>query len=468
MINNLITVLPPTTLESLRGVRVVLDSLPYKVNIVSPHKKLCFEQHKSGQALVVFITGDEALDQEICKHLDQLESTPKLCIVSDNCAFKQSGIIDRCHDVITWPCSAEELDYRFNRVLGYYSMPDCSKKLGKELDKELREEFIGLNLIGKSPVFLQTLSLIQKAARHDVAVLVFGETGTGKELVARAIHCMGPRAEQPFVPVNCGALPQEIFENEVFGHEQGAYTDARTSQLGLIGEAQGGTLFLDEIDALSLKSQVVLLRFLQDHQYRPLGAQGYKKADVRIIAATNADLTELVTNGQFRADLFFRLNVLPINLPSLRDRTEDLPLLAEHLIRRFTTEYGGAERCLSAVSHCWMRLYPWPGNVRELENVLLVAFLESEDQPLLPHPPGQLEADSYYVDITGVDWDARFSDAKSIVVEAFEELYLTRILSRADGNISKAARMAGKERRALGKLVKKHGLKRDIVKRSVW
>ncbi|OEY68005.1 hypothetical protein BG841_09935 [Marinobacter sp. X15-166B] len=316
-----------------------------------------------------------------------------------------------------------------------------------------------MNLIGTSQVFLHSLLLIQQAAGHAAPVLLLGETGTGKELAARAIHYMGARAEHPFIPVNCGALPQEIFENEVFGHEQGAYTDARKSQLGLVGQAQGGTLFLDEIDALSLKSQVVLLRFLQDHEYRPLGAQGTKNANVRIIAASNADLNQQVAAGQFRADLFFRLNVAQIKLPALRERIEDLPSLTAHLIRRFRAEYGGVERSLSAVSYSWMRLYPWPGNVRELENVLLLAFLESEGPTLHPRAPVQLDAGNYCVDITGVNWNASFNDAKSTVVDAFEKNYLTHILSRTGGNISKAAKMAGKERRALGKLIKKHGLK---------
>lgn len=455
MINDLITVLPLTTSASFEGLRAVLGSLPYKINIVSSHDWLQSTLTAPGGALAVFISGEEAPNQEVCKRLDQFESTPKLCILGDNSAFEHRRIIDQCHDVITWPCSAEELGYRFSRMLGHYATSDS----GKVLDEDIREEFIKLNLIGRSPAFLQSLLLIQKAAKHEIPVLVLGETGTGKELAARAIHYMGARSEHPFVPVNCGALPQAIFENEVFGHEQGAYTDARKNQLGLIGQAQDGTLFLDEIDALSLKSQVALLRFLQDHAYRPLGAQRSKSANVRIVAATNADLSQLVTAGRFRADLFFRLNVLQIKLPALRERVEDLPLLAEHLVRRFGTEYGGAERRLSAVSYSWMRLYPWPGNVRELENVLLMAFLESEQQTLLPRAPIQLDSDSYYVDITGVNWDATFSDAKGIVVGAFEKNYLTHILSRAGGNISKAAKMAGKERRALGKLIKKHGLK---------
>ena len=334
-------------------------------------------------------------------------------------------------------------------------MQQCSKQLAVGVKKQ----FIKMNLIGESSAFLRVLFLIQKAARHDISVLLLGETGTGKELAARAIHYMGPRADQPFIPVNCGALPEEIFENEVFGHEQGAYTDARKCQQGLVGQAQGGTLFLDEIDALSLKSQVALLRFLQDHQYRPLGAQDYEKANVRVIAASNADLAQLAKNGRFRSDLFFRLNILQITLPALRERLEDLPLLAGHLIRQFKVAYGGAGQFLSPDSYTWMRHHPWPGNVRELENVLLRAFLESEEQTLLLRPPVQLDMDNYYVDISGVNWDAKFNEVKSMVMGAFEKDYLTHILSRADGNISRAARLAGKERRALGKLIKKHGLK---------
>jgi DNA-binding NtrC family response regulator len=270
---------------------------------------------------------------------------------------------------------------------------------------------------------------------------------------------MGERNAQPFIPVNCGALPEDIFENELFGHSQGAYTDAKKNQLGLVAQAEGGTLFLDEIDSLSLKSQVALLRFLQDHQYRPLGSQGYVKANVRLIAATNADLAELAQAGTFREDLFYRLNIMQVTMPSLRERTDDLPLLTDHLIKRFMLEHGGEEKHLSAGCYAWMRQYLWPGNVRELENVLLRAFLETEGSAILLSPPAQWVEENESINISGVNWDVDYNQAKSLVVGAFEKNYLMHVLSKADGNVSRAARLAGKERRSLGKLIKKHGLR---------
>ena len=333
----------------------------------------------------------------------------------------------------------------------------------KALDRSVRDEFIKMNFIGESPLFLQALCQIKKAAKYDVSALLLGETGTGKELAARAIHYMGARASQPFIPVNCGALPEDIFENEVFGHTQGAYTDAKKSQLGLVAQAQGGTLFLDEIDALSLKSQVALLRFLQDHHYRPLGSQSYEKADVRLIAASNADLGALSVAGVFREDLFYRLNIMQVTMPSLRDRVDDLPLLAEHLIHRFRVEHGGEDRFLSVPCYAWMRQYSWPGNVRELENVLLRAFLESEGSTIIVAPPRQWEEDNQQINISGMNWDVDYNEAKSLVIGAFEKNYLMHVLHKADGNVTRAAQMAGKERRSLGKLIKKHGLREGEV-----
>jgi DNA-binding NtrC family response regulator len=320
-----------------------------------------------------------------------------------------------------------------------------------------------MNLIGESSAFLKPLSLIKQGAKFDAPVLLLGETGTGKELAARAIHYMGARSTQPFIPVNCGALPEQIFENEVFGHEQGAFTDAKKTQKGLVGIANGGTLFLDEVDSLSIKSQIVLLRFLQDHQYKPLGAQNYEQANVRVIAATNANLDQLVEKRQFREDLLFRLNILQITMPPLRERIEDLQLLANHFIHRFLSQYGGPERFLCADSLAWMHNYRWPGNVRELENVVHRAFLLSEEPAICLQPPVQLLVDRNRVDISGMDWDAKFAEAKHFVIDVFEKRYLVHVLSKANGNVSRAAKFAGKERRALGKLIKKHGISKQSI-----
>ncbi|BBB29392.1 sigma-54 interaction domain-containing protein [Neptunomonas japonica] len=455
MDTGLITVVPFSTPERFSELKVALDTLPYNINVIWPEDWARLTQAELGSALVVFISEEQASNLELCQYFDELGGLPKLCILDGISGFKQRRIIDRCHDVMTWPCSAEEISYRFCRML-----ENNTQSVGeKSLDAELKQAFIQMNFIGESPVFSQALSRIQKAAKYDVSVLLMGETGTGKELAARAIHYMGGRNAQPFIPVNCGALPEEIFENELFGHSQGAYTDAKKNQLGLVAQAEGGTLFLDEIDSLSLKSQVALLRFLQDHQYRPLGSQGYVKANVRLLAATNADLAELAQAGTFREDLFYRLNIMQVTMPALRERTDDLPLLTDHLIKRFMLEHGGEDKHLSAGCYAWMRQYLWPGNVRELENVLLRAFLETEGSAILLSPPAQWIEENESINISGVNWDVDYNQAKSLVVGAFEKNYLMHVLSKADGNVSRAARLAGKERRSLGKLIKKHGLR---------
>ncbi|NNJ99124.1 MAG: sigma-54-dependent Fis family transcriptional regulator [Desulfatitalea sp.] len=380
---------------------------------------------------------------------------PKFAILGGTRILDYRWLLDRCDEVITWPCSAEELSYRFHRVLGHNADPAP----GNILEPELRKQFVKLSLIGESLPFIRSLSLIHQVARYNAPVLLHAETGTGKELSARAIHYLGPRAAEPFIPVNCGALPEQIFENEIFGHEQGAFTDAKKNQQGLVGLAHGGTLFLDEVDALSLKSQIVLLRFLQDHQYKPLGAQKYEHADVRVIAATSANLERLVEKKQFREDLFFRLNIIQITMPPLRERTEDIPLLANYFIKRFRSQYGGAERTLCMDSLAWMRHYRWPGNIRELENVVHKAFMLSGEEPALRlQPPVQFIVNRQRVAFSGMNWDVKFAEAKNFLIDVFEKRYLVYVLSKANGNVSRAAKLAGKERRSLGKLIKKHGL----------
>lgn len=200
------------------------------------------------------------------------------------------------------------------------------------LTHELKERLGLKQLIGENPAFLAEIKKIPIIAKCDASVLISGETGTGKELCARAIHYLSPRASKPFIPVNCGAIPVELVENELFGHKRGAFTGASTSQSGLIHEADGGTLFLDEIDCLPLLAQIKLLRFLQEKEYRPLGSTKMQKADVRVIAATNVDLEAVVREGKLRRDLYYRLNIIPLTLISLRERREDIPLLAHHFL----------------------------------------------------------------------------------------------------------------------------------------
>lgn len=324
------------------------------------------------------------------------------------------------------------------------------------------DNFGELKLVGRSPSFLAVMELIRRFADCDATVLVQGETGTGKELVARAIHYQSARRSFPFIPVNCGALPDTLVENELFGHARGAFTDARDARRGLIAEAQGGTLFLDEVEALTPKVQVTLLRFLQDLEYRPVGGNVVRNADVRIIAASNATLETLQKDHHFRQDLLFRLNVLAIDLPPLRDRHNDVVLLAEIFLRRLAEQYRRPAKHLHPEAVSRLLNHPWPGNVRELENLIHREFLMTDAHVIelrSLESPGSRKATAEAA-VRQRLTAARFQDAKASAIAHFERNYICELLSRTNGNISQAARISGKERSRLGKLVKKYGLER--------
>ena len=323
-------------------------------------------------------------------------------------------------------------------------------------------------MIGQSKVFLLALSLIERIAKCDVPVLIDGETGTGKELAARAIHYGSARRDFPFVPLNCGAIPDALIENELFGHQRGAYTGAARDQAGLIQHAHHGTLFLDEIDALSPKGQVTLLRFLQDSQYRPLGGPTARSADVRILAASNADLGKLAETGAFRLDLLFRLKILHLEMPPLRERSGDAALLAASFIELCGVRFGLGEKTLSPATVDWFERYTWPGNVRELENFIYREYLLTEGRVIdIPLPPKldrerRIQPDRRNGEIAG----AKFGDAKLRAIAEFERQYLLSMLAAADGNVTHAAKLSGKERRTFGKLLKKHGIEKSHYRSS--
>src|SRR5438270_3307488 len=241
----------------------------------------------------------------------------------------------------------------------------------------LKERLGSKFLVGESPAFLEEVNKIPLLARCNASVLISGETGTGKEVCARAIHYLSPWASKPFIPVNCGAIPAELVENELFGHERGAFTGAKSSQVWLIQEAEGGTLFLDEIDCLPLLSQVKFLRFLQEKEYRSLGSTKTCRADVRVIAATNSDAEEAVKAGKLRRDLYYRLNVIPLVLPPLRERREDIPSLARHFLAKYAAEFDKQVTDFSSEAIQSLVSYEWPGNVRELEHVVVRAVVLS-------------------------------------------------------------------------------------------
>jgi DNA-binding NtrC family response regulator len=322
----------------------------------------------------------------------------------------------------------------------------------------LARAFAPFNLIGRSPPFIDTLRFICRFAGCDAPVLIQGETGTGKELVARALHYMSPRRSRSFIPVNCGALPETLIENELFGHERGAFTDARTAQKGLIAQAAGGTLMLDEVDSLSPKAQVALLRFLQDRRYRPVGGERELGADVRVIAASNADLAREVVAGRFRQDLYFRLDVVALSLPPLRTRTGDVPLLARHFLQRFAEAYGRANATIDPAFMATLGVREWPGNVRELENAIHRAFMFAVDG-VLREPAGPRAEEAAKPAANDFTLGLRASRAR--LVKEFEQRYLTWLMGESHGNVSAAARRAMIARRQLGRLLHRHGIDRE-------
>ena len=330
----------------------------------------------------------------------------------------------------------------------------------------LRRELEGIhsfhNLVGKSERMRDVYRLLEQAAGLDITVLLGGETGTGKELAARAIHFHSSRKERRFVPVNCGALPPDLVESELFGHARGAFTGAVSAKAGLFEEAEGGTLFLDEIGELPLATQVKLNRVLQEKEIRRVGDNAPVKVEVRVIAATHRNLRSEIQSGRFREDLFYRVNVFPILLPPLRERPEDVPLLAAHLLEKHAR---AMRREISEFEPEALRLltsYAWPGNVRELENAveravaiasgptILARDLPSELASVLP--PGPVLASMPY---------------REVLEQAQDKVsreYLVALLTEFHGNVTKAAARAGVERESLHRLLKKHGLRSDDFK----
>jgi two-component system response regulator GlrR len=322
---------------------------------------------------------------------------------------------------------------------------------GNALVERLKEN-IGLKqIIGESPQFLQQVRCVPRFARCDATVLISGESGTGKEVFARAIHYLSARADRPFVPVNCGALPENLMESEIFGHKRGAFTGAASDRAGLIGEAEGGTLFLDEIDCLTPQAQVKLLRFLQDGEYRSVGSEQIRHANIRVIAAANADFNQILCSGNFREDLFYRLSVLTLTLPPLRDRPGDILLLTRDFLEKQAAVTNSGPKNISLAALNRLLIHPWPGNVRELQNVLMRAIVLSDCYEI-ELSDLNLPEDGHAVE------DQSFQTMKSRVVWRFEHDFLTSVLHAHRGNITRAALAAKKNRRAFWQLLRKHGL----------
>jgi two-component system response regulator AtoC len=330
----------------------------------------------------------------------------------------------------------DELEMRIARALKQQNLEVENVSLRKQLDAKFGLE----NIIGESPVMKEIFDVVQQVAPTRATVLVLGESGTGKELIAKAVHQLSPRAKQPFVTVHCAALAPTLLESELFGHEKGAFTGAHERRIGRFEQAQGGTLFLDEIGEIDVTIQVKLLRFLGERTFERVGSNKTLSSDVRLVAATNKNLEELVKAGKFREDLFFRLRVVEIELPPLRERTGDLPLLAQSFLREFAKENGKAVNDFTADALQLLMNYPWPGNVRELRTAIehAVVLCRGEKISARDLPPSVRG---------GRTTEAQLLQRNDLTVKEAEKQLVMRALKETDGNRTRAAKKIGMSRR---------------------
>ncbi|MBS1810513.1 MAG: sigma-54-dependent Fis family transcriptional regulator [Acidobacteria bacterium] len=316
------------------------------------------------------------------------------------------------------------------------------------LRRELKARYNFDNIIGRSDALTGIFRLIEKIAATSSSVLIQGESGTGKEVIARAIHYNSPRADKPFIAINCGALPENLLESELFGYVKGAFTGANANKIGLLRAANGGTLFLDEVGEMPAALQVKLLRALQEREVTPLGATKPESFDARVIAATNRSLEEEVNQGRFREDLFYRLSVIGFTLPPLRDRREDIPLLARYFVRKFCQEQGVPEKKVSDEAMQRLINYGWRGNVRELQNAMERAVTLSEDQIEIIHlPPKVNDANIGTRDLTG----------QTVTLEELERRYILDILAREEDDKIRTADLLGIDLSTLYRKLKRYG-----------
>ncbi|MGH9348171.1 MAG: sigma-54-dependent transcriptional regulator [Vicinamibacterales bacterium] len=432
---------------------------------------------RDGYDVVVARNGHEALERLRSEPVDLLLSDIRMADVSGVDVLRAAKALNR--DVIAIMMTAfastdtavEALRLGANDYFTKpFSMDELRLKVRHHLDtRRLRQENVLLkrvlgtthefcHIIGRSDAMLGVFRMIETIARTSSTVLVTGESGTGKELVARAIHFHSLRREHPFVALNCGAVPETLLESELFGHVRGAFTGAEQNKKGLMEVAERGTIFLDEIGEMNATMQVKLLRVLQDKKFRRLGGTEEVQADIRVIAATNQDLQKLVAEGKLREDLFYRINVIPVPLPPLRERREDIPLLAEHFLAKFADAMGKPVRTITAEAMALLQEHAWPGNVRELENLMERGVALETHEALLPETiAGYVGARPPAPAANGHLPDGGFDLEQH--VKAIERDYIAQALKRAGGVQVKAADLLGMSFRSFRYYVKKYNLK---------
>jgi two-component system response regulator PilR (NtrC family) len=433
---------------------------------------------KEGHDVVVADCGKAAVDILRRRPIDLLISDIRMPDMSGVDVLREAKAINQ--DVVgimmtAFKSSESAVEALRLGAKDYLDKPFDNEQLKQKVREALEQRRLHLyEIVGDSQQIDAVRKRITRVAPTNSTILITGESGTGKELVARAIHSQSKRSGRPFVPLNCGALPETLLESELFGHEKGAFTSADSSKKGLIEAAERGTIFLDEIGEMSQMMQVKLLRFLQERKFRRVGGTEEKDADVRVIAATNQDLAKMVESSDFRRDLFYRVNVINIDVPPLRERKEDVLLLAKHFVEKFNRQMGTALKGLSTNAERALKIFPWPGNVRELENVIERAVaLEVEDTVQLErldlsHGPGQDRRSVPHVVMDAPAAPARLSEGPERLpesgfvleqhVQSIEREYLAQALQQAGGVKVRAAALLGMSFRSFRYYLKKYQL----------
>lgn len=367
------------------------------------------------------------------------------------------------YDFITKPFDHEALVWSLEKALERSRLLRENLKLQRHV--QCHEAF--QNLVGRSAKMQRVYETIQMVAKTDLTVFISGESGTGKDLVSRAIHALSDRRDQAYVAVNCPTVPENILESELFGYKKGAFTHASQNRIGLFQEAHRGTIFLDEIGDISSAIQTKLLRVLQEKEIKPLGDTKSIHVDVRVIASTNRNLPEKIKRSEFREDLFYRLNVLPIELPPLRERRDDIPLLVDHFLEKHCSDLKKARKTVSATLMDRFLRSPWEGNVRELENVILRGILFSPEDEIRPEHVGfQAPIEDTNASFDDAMHKLDYREAKEEVLRRFHASYIGNILSHTQGNVSQAARLLGLERQGLQQLMRRYGIRSDAFRNN--
>ncbi len=420
------------------------DSEGYDAGAVSSGREALFEVQQKQYDLALLDIKMPGMDgMELQKKLREVDSDLTVVIMTGYASVETAveALKMGAYDYITKPIDPDELVHLVSNALGH-------KRYKRELERlrdNLQEIYPDTKLIGNSPAIRRVLELVEMVAATDTTVLIFGESGTGKELVARAIHAASPRRNMPMVVIHCGALTETLLESELFGHERGAFTGAQYRKKGKFEVADGGSVFLDEISDISLKTQTDLLRVLQEKEIQRVGGSQTVKVDFRCIAATNKNLEDLVKAGTFRPDLYYRLKVFAIDLPPLRERREDIPLLADHFLKKFATAMNKPLPTLAPQAVDLLLAHDWPGNVRELENAVERAMVIGRGPEIQP-----------------ADFPFQLQPTQPVAGRTLDEIergHIERVLQETAGNLSRAARILDIDRTTLYNKLRRYGLK---------